>query len=429
MRRSLLSGTALLFCLALAAACGNKTEDKAEGPAPSPPAPAPSATAAPPEAPPSPLAVVLESRAPLVFSGVGGGVVVADAERKLFATAMAGGELSAAAMPEALPAEGRILGFAGKLPGSVWLLFEEPAAGKDAAKNPLYRLERGKGAWKRFAEDWRPHLAPWSKGRILAMSTSSGKLKAKVMEPHGDKPSADLPSARLDDEACAKSLRIEGIAALPSGEVFAAGHCSARRYVIVRWAEPAPSPAASAPVLAASAGAPATSPDDAGAPDGGDGDAGAPVEEAGIAGTALLVADAPAGLLHRALVAQGPNDAWALAAEGGEKAHLYRVEGASVKKEALPADLEGAPRALASASDGTLWLVTARGIWKRYPPGEWERVPPPTRQYPEPDPSWEMFDAWAADGDVWISAKHASKEAERHVLLRLRGAKDIVRWP
>jgi hypothetical protein len=411
MRRAILSGTTLLFGLVLASACGNKAQD--EAPAPAPPAPAPSAVAELPEAPLSPLAVVLESKAPLAFSGIGGGVVVADADRKHMATQAAGGELVPAAMPEALPAEGRILGFAGKLPGSVWLLFEEPAAGKDAPKNPLYRLERGKGAWKRFAEDWRPHMAPWSKGRILAMSTSSGKLKVKVMEPHGGTAPAGLPSARLDDEACAKSLRVEGIAALPSGEVFAAGHCGARRYVIVRWAAAPPAPESA----------------DAGAPDGGDGDAGAAAEETGIAGTALVVADAPAGLLHRALVLQGPSDAWALAAEKGEKAHLYRVEGASVKKADLPADLEGAPRALASASDGTLWLVTARGIWKRYPPGEWERVQPPTRQYPEPEPSWEMFDAWAADGEVWISAKHASKQAERHVLLRLRAAKEMVRWP
>lgn len=142
----------------------------------------------------------------------------------------------------------------------------------------------------------------------------------------------------------------------------------------------------------------------------------------------ILVADAPASVEHRALIAQGPNDAWALVSEISGTAHLFRIEGDVAKAEKLPADLDGAARGIAGASDGTLWLVTANGIWKRYPPGEWKRVPPPTRQYPEPDPSWEIFDVAASGADVWITARHKSKHAERNTLLRLRQAKEIVRW-
>jgi hypothetical protein len=212
--------------------CGNKE------PTPAPVSSSTSSAAPPlPDAPESPFAVVLESKGPITFSGLGGGVVVADEPRTTLATAVWGGELLSGPMPTGLPAEGRIVRFSGRLPGSLWVIFEEP--GKSTPKNPFLRLERPKGAFKQYADDWKPHLAAWSRKRILAASTSSGKLKIKVVEPYQDKPMPDWPSSALNDETCAKSLKVETLAALTTGEVFASGTCkttdSSRRHVIVRW--------------------------------------------------------------------------------------------------------------------------------------------------------------------------------------------------
>ncbi|MDI3289885.1 hypothetical protein [Polyangium sp. 15x6] len=430
--------------------CGNT--DKGPAPAPSTtttsttPAPAPA-----PEAPKGPLSVVLEAKDPITFSGVAEGVVLADAGRTRMATAAVGAELVERPMPSGLPAEGQILRFSGRLPGSVWLLFETPGgsgAKKEPVKNPFFRLEQAKGNFKPYADDWKPHLAAWSKKRILAMSTSSGKLKVKVMDPHQDEPSPDLPSARLDDEACGKSLRIEEIAALATGEVFASGHCktgdAARHHVVVRWApsiegkagetRAAPPPKASAsvaPVVASAAPEPATKED--AARDGGVEDAGADggeVEEApvGVPGQVFVLPDVPASMKHVALVAQGASDVWLLGAEENGNAHLLRLEGGAFKAQTLP-KLNAPARSLAGAGDGTLWLVTADAIWKRYPPGEWEEVAPPVYTFvPGLDSRWEMRDVWASGSDVWIAAKHIANKGERHVVLRARPAKAVVRW-
>ena len=388
-----------------------------------------------PDAPPSPLSVVLESKGALVFSGVSGGVVVADAARTVFSTAAEGAELASGPMPAGLPAEGRILTFAGRMPSSIWALFEEPKAGKDPAKNPFLRFERPKGAWKQYAEDWKPHLAAWSKSRILAVSTSSGKLKVKVVEPHQEKPTPDMPSPRLDDEACAKSLKVDGIAALASGEVFAAGHCKVngggQKQVVVRWAEAAPGPTPLPGQTPADAGTDGTGGRSGGGRGGGadagaeaDAGADATLEPVGVVGRVFVVPDAPPSMKHVAMVAQGPGDVWLLGADDAGGGKLYRLDGEKLVAQPLP-KLDAPVRALAGASDGTLWMLSEKAIWKRYPPGEWEEVPPPTRQWPEPDPRWEMQGLWAGGPDVWIAAKHASSIAERHVVLRLRPAKDV----
>ncbi|MDI1436225.1 hypothetical protein [Polyangium sorediatum] len=445
---------ALLACALVPSAllgCGNNTD---KGPAPTPSATTTATTPAP-EVPKGPLSVVLEAKDPITFSGVAEGVVIADAGRTRMATAAVEGELVEKPMPTGLPAEGHILRFSGRLPGSVWVLFETPKIEKEPAKNPFLRLEQAKGSFKAYADDWKPHLAAWSKKRILAMSTSSGKLKVKVVDPHQDKPSPDLPSARLDDEACAKSLRIEEIAALATGEVFAAGHCrtgdSGKHHIVVRWAEEAPSapsPKASAsvaPAVASAAAAPVVNEAkdvelDGGAADAGTdagtdagADAGADageVEEApvGVPGQVYVLSGVPVSMRHVALVAQGPSDVWVLGAEDNGSAHLLRLEGGVFKAQTLPK--LGAPaQSLAGAGDGTLWLVTADAIWKRYPPGEWEEVPPPAHAaVPEPDSRWEMREVWAPGSDVWIAAKHTTNKGERHVVLRARPAKDVVRW-
>lgn len=427
--------------------CGNTDKGPQPTPSATTPAPAPAPEA---PAPKGPLSVVLEAKDPITFAGVAEGVVIADAARTRMATATVEAELVEKPMPSGLPAEGQILRFSGRLPSSVWVLFETPKIEKEPAQNPFFHLEQAKGSFKQYADDWKPHLAAWSKKRILSMSTSSGKLKVKVMEPHQDKPSPDLPSARLDDEACGKSLRIEGIAALATGEVFAAGHCktedAAKHHVVVRWAPPvdvktaettsAPPPKASARVAPAVASAsPETTTNEAkdAALDGGVADAGVDggeVEEApiGVPGQVYVLPGVPASMKHVALVAQGPNDVWVLGAEGNGHAHLLRLEGGAFRAQTLPK--LGAPvRSLAGAGDGTLWLVTADAIWKRYPPGEWEEVAPPMQLLsPELDSRWDMRDVWASGSDVWIAAKHITNKGERHVVLRARPAKEIVRW-
>ena len=371
-----------------------------------------------PEAPPSPLSIVLESKKPIIFSGVAGGVVLADAGRTAFATAAEGAEITSVPMPQGLPGEGNVLQFAGRIPSSIWAIFEEPKVGKDPAKNPFLRFERAKGSWKQYADDWKPHLTAWSKNRILALSTSSGKLKIKVVEPHLDKPTPDMPSPRLDDEGCAKSLKIDAISALPSGEVFAAGFCKpadgGRKAVLVRWAEsniaPSPTPL---PV------------EDAGPNDAGASDAGPDGEPLGITGQVIFV---PEWIKPAALVAQAPGDVWLLGESEKKEGKIFRLESGKIVNQPLP-KLDAPVRALAAASDGTLWLVSERAIWKRYPPGEWEEVPPPTRAFPEPEPHWEMQNVWASGSDIWIAAKHSSSKAERHVVMRLRAAKEILHWP
>jgi len=350
-------------------------------------------------------------------------VVVADEGRTTMATAAFGGELVATPMPTGLPAEGRIVRFAGRVPNSIWVNFEEP--GKKSPKNPFLRLERQKSTFKQYADDWKPHLAVWSKKRILSMSTSSGKLKIKVIEPHQDKPSPDWPSPALSDEACAKSIKVEAIAALPTGEAFASGTCksgdSGRRHVSVRW------PGASATDKLC-AGIVDSGTENAGndAGDGADGGE-APAVPIGIPGEVFAIPEASRGMKHLALVAGNSGDVWLLGADDTNSS-LHRLEASTIGAQPLP-KFPGPARALASTGDGTLWLLSGNGIWKRTSSGEWEEIPPPTRAFPEPDPHWEMLDVWAGENDVWIAAKHSSSKATRYVVLRLRPAKDILRWP
>src|SRR5262245_28552042 len=117
--------SALLLFL-LATGCGNKDPS---GPAASASnalaasaAPSASNASAIAPAPPSPFSVVLESKAPLVLSGLEGGVWISDETRAHAAKAIGAADLSAMPMPEGLPTgPGRILGVHGRLPHAVWL--------------------------------------------------------------------------------------------------------------------------------------------------------------------------------------------------------------------------------------------------------------------------------------------------------------------
>jgi hypothetical protein len=474
---------AALAAAALAAACGNG--DRGPAPTASGSAPAPSSSGAPPgpDGPPSPLHVVLESKGAIAFSGLEGGVWIGDAARAQVAQAAGADDLAVAPMPAGLAeGPGRILRASGRLPRTIWVSFEKQKEDGKPEATPLYRLTRG--AFSRIAEDWQPQIAPWSKGRLLAASTSSGKLKIKVLEPQTDKAPPDLPGTRLDDASCEEALKLRQLAALPTGEVFAAGNCkpdrsTGTRYVVIRWVPPDAGAGVDAGTgtgtgTAADAGTGTGTGTDAsagtgtgtdagagtgtgtdagtgtgtdagtgtgtgtdagtgtGTGTGTDAGAGAPVDDGRLPGTVSVMPDAAGNLTHRALHARSATEVYA-AATGGEKgaaaSRLFRFDGAAWISEPLPPAAEPL-RALSGTTDGTLWLTTEHEVWKRPASGAWERVPLPARAFAEADGRWEIADVWAEGGDdVWIAARYASPAAERHVVLRLKPPKGVVRWP
>jgi hypothetical protein len=449
--------SALLLAL-LSASCAGKKEENSTGSAP---APSGSGSAALPDAPPSPFSVVLEAHAPPSFSGLEGGVWISDAARKQRAIATGAGDLVVSPMPEGLPGgTGSILRVTGRLPQPLWLSFETLKDDGKVDKNPLLRLR--KDSFAVIADDWKPLLVPWTKNRILAASTSSTKLKIKVVEPALPKPPDDLPSARLDDASCAKTLQIQKLTALPTGEVYVSGSCrhgspkGELRAVVIRWAPRVDAPAASASVApgaappapsaaSASAAVPPASasaaaspsalapPADAGAPDR---DAGAeaaddePIKVPGIID--LLPGVAGAGS-HRGFQAFAPDDLYLALVEAESKGkpgapRLLHFDGKAWSAADLPATTQPL-RGLSGTSDGTLWLITEHEIWKRPRGGSWEAVPPPTRAFPEPGPVWELSQVWGAGpGEVWITGRHSSSVAKRELVLRLKAPAATIRW-
>ncbi len=470
-----------------AAAC-----DRKEQPAP-PPATsvaAASASAAPAKASASPFHLALESKAPVAFSGLAGGVWVGHSALAQAAQALGAEDLEEKPMPPGLPeAPGRPLGAAGRLPNALWLSLEQPRAdGKaGAGPTPLYRL--GRDGFKRFAEDWQPQIAAWSKNRLIAASTSSGQLKIKVIEPQLKDAPPDLPAARFGDEACAKSFKLRQLAALPSGEAFAAGNCSPEgaqgtRYVVIRWpapdapggeagaaraatsaASPAPPspPSAAAPpsaapaapgasaVAASSAGAttavaPAASTTTAAAPGAsattiapgasttttataGAGVPAAAGAEAGIAGSLFVIPGSERNLAHRALFVRGAGEAYVAAVDEGRRTStLARFDGAEWAAEPPPPTPETI-QSLAGAGDGTLWALTEHHIWRRPPAGVWAEVPAPEGAFADAEASWDYQSVWASGDDVWVAGRQASKGEARHVVLRLKAPRAALHWP
>jgi hypothetical protein len=414
MRRASSAVLLTLLVTTLAAACGEKKTDPTAPPAP----PSASASAAP-EAPEGPLAVVLESKSPIVLSALAGGLVVADQARAHLARTNGAGELAVEPMPPGLPeGPGQILRAAGKTPGHVWIVYETLREDGKIDKNPLFRLE--KAGFKKYADDWKPLVAAWTKNRILAASTSSGKLKIKLIEPSlkdADLP-PDLPSARLSDAACEKSVRLEAIGATAAGDVFAAGNCkpdvaagagaSATRYVVIRW-----------PVATAASDAGADPAGDAGASD-----AGAP-EKPGLVD---VIPGVSVNLAHEALHVRSESDVWVAARDTAAKpagaSRLFHFDGATWGAVALP-PAAAVVRALAGAADGTLWLASERAIFRRATSGAWEEIPLPRRALGG-EGAWEIASLVSDDrGDVWIAAR---KSGARDVLLRTRPAPAVTRW-
>lgn len=420
MKSSLVLRLASLLLGLAPAACGNKAGD----PAPAAASAAASGSSAPaPEAPRGPLSVVLESRAPLVFAGLDNGVFIADAARTHLGRAAGDSELSDGPMPRGLPeGPGRILRAAGRMPVSVWLTYEKQKEDGKPESNPVFRLSRD--SWKQLADDWKPAIASWSKNRVLAASTSSGRLKIKVVEPSLPAPPDDLPSVHLADASCEKTLVVADLAALRTGEVFAVGTCkpdtaagagaSAKRYVAVRW------PAVAAP----DGGAP---PAHAATLDAGPGDAGAAEPaSAGPPGLVDVLPGVSVALAHEALYLRTAADAYVVGLEDTGKppgvSRLYHFDGTTWGADALPAGA-AVVRGLAGTADGALWLVTDHAIWRRASAAvAWEPV--------DPGPgAWETLGVSAVGGrDIWIAARRTGPDGTRDVILRTRPPRALVRW-
>ncbi|MBI4956902.1 MAG: hypothetical protein HY908_33100, partial [Myxococcales bacterium] len=202
---------------------------------------APSSGAAP-AAPSGPVRVALVAREPVVLSEAGGDTWIVGSKSGKVAVGKKG-ELAAGEALAGLPLDtASIARVEGRLPGSVWVSLVVPDPDKKHDRAPLYR--HFKSGWREIAPDWNPEIVPWSKNRMLAGSTSSGKLKLKIVEPQTDKPPADMPSRRIGDDACQKSFKLRDLAALPDGTLFGVGRCAVEKrasYVVVRWlASPAP---------------------------------------------------------------------------------------------------------------------------------------------------------------------------------------------
>lgn len=422
-----LSGWLLLLTLPACKGCGEDTKEVTT-------APAPSQSSAPdsPEAGASLFSLVLSSKTPLSFSGLNGGVWVGTS--KHFAQAAGSKDLKSADIPPGFPeGEGRVAKVMGRFPGSLWFSYERLGEGGKVESEPLFKLMRG--AMKQIAEDWRPHVLAWSKNRILALSTSSGRLKIKVMEPYSDKPPEDMPGAWLKDESCAKSLKVHGAVALSKGDVFAAGNCkpeggSGTRYVVIRWAAPAPSEESASkkngetPPLAPSARGTAN-PEDAWPVASADAppDAGIAEEKRGLPGEVAEMPNASRNLLHNAIMSDGHTNVWAMAAEsgGGKEGnspvrHLFRSGGDTWTEEApLPPGING----IAAEPDGTLWGISGGHVWKRGPGGGWEEV-----GLPGLGGNMQLEGVWASsERDIWLWGRMESEAP--YFVLRTRAASPI----
>jgi hypothetical protein len=419
---------ALVLLGALTAACGGKKE---QAPGTTGAASAP-LSAAVPDGPPSPFSVVLVSPGALAFSALEGGVWISDESRAHVASAAGDADLALKPMPPGLPASnGRILGVSGKLPRMVWLSVEKLKDDGKPESTPLFHLL--KDEWKLVSEDWKPEISSWSKNRILSASTSSGKLKIKVIEPAPPHPPADLPSPHLTDESCEKTLRLTRLTALSTGEVFATGTCkagspaSSPHAVAIRWGGPPASPGSSA--SAAPSPAPAASSASALASASPASSAGQEAEPSGPPGVVDLLPGASRHATSRGLVARSATLAYTAFTDqraGATLSHLLRFDGSAWVADTLPATGESV-RGLAVAADGTLWLLTEHTIWKRASGGAFEAVPPPGRAFPEPGQTWD-FSAISivGDSDVWIAAHHVSATSKRDAILRLKAPKGML---
>jgi len=370
----------ILVTAAALAACGQSKPEgatSAGASASSPSAAATSSGSAAAASPEGALAIAATAKDPIVLSEVGGGVCIIDEPAKHAACTNEAGDLEVREVPSGLPAEMvRSVRVQGRLPDTLWLTVElKPEEKKKRGKTPFLRWS--KAGLKSIADDWEPLVVPWSDNRVLAMSTSSGDLKIKLLQPFTKTPPQDQPARWVPDETCAKSLKLAEAIALPNGDVLAAGRCemgSDKRgsYVVARWSKagPAPSPAPDAPKPAPTAGpAPSASASAAAEP--------APKDdEEAKKGTPMSLQVVTIDKLRHRAIAFVSNDEIYLAAASDSDSRVYRLEPTSATPLDLP-KLDGPLLDIAVTASGDLWILTGRAAAHRRRGEAWASVPAP----------------------------------------------------
>lgn len=338
-----------------------------------------------PDAPKSPLHVVLNSNGAVSMAGVVDGVWISEGPGKRVAQAKAGADLVASATAEGLPdAWGEILNVSGTL-ANLWvsLALEKPADGS-MAKTPLFRFDGTK--FRQIDENWRALVAVWSNNRELALWQSQGRLTTKV--PLGaSKTPDDRPGADLDDSRCPFNLRLGSLAALPSGEVFLLGSCSttgakSSRSVVIQWPLEEEAPKDVDPLA----------------------DMGEPEAE-GTRGHVMVLPGLERKLSTSWMVARSAKNVLVAGVDDEaepKKSYLWRYDGAAWNAIELPnAEVV---RGVAETAAGVLWLTTENGVWTKDGAAKWQAVV-------LPEGKWTFANVAAVDDTVWIAAKRDDKGA------------------
>lgn len=415
MRSSLHRGSLLAAALILLSACSSSGSTGGDGKGSGSASPSGAAakgsasgSAAEPDA--SPLAIAITSKTSVVLSKVEGGVWIADQLGKHTATAKDDGDLEDKPAPTGLPDDILRVQYAGgRLPTALWLsVSTPPTEGKKAETNPFYMLDAKKGAWKSVTEDWQPLIVPWSKKRVLAMSTSSGKLKIKTLSPYTKTPLPDQPSMKVPDPECAKSLKLADAATITPDLVIGVGRCKLGAskqptYVLLRWKTPEKS---AEPAVVEPSPAPESSatPDAPPSPDA-DSDVGVPMTI-----TALTTDRSQ----HRAIAFAAGSAFVASGTEAGE-ARVFDVssDGDGVAVE-LP-KLEGPLLDLTLTTGGDLVLVTKTAVWRRTK-SVWTSIAPPR--------GVDLEHAKAAGDVVWLTGTRGTEG----LVMRLGAGSASLTW-
>lgn len=407
VRGLLVAGGSFLF------ACGGDKTSGASGSA-SPSASAaksaaPGASGATAEDEASPLVVVVTSPTPLVVSRLDGGVWVNDQLGKHVALALDGKDLEERPAPSGLPDDlKRVQYVGGRAPTTVWLSAATPPGdGKKVDTNPFYMLQNKANAWKPITEDWQPLVVPWSKRRVLAMSTSSGKLKIKTLVPYAKTPLPDQPSMKVPDAECAKSLKLAEAVTVTDDFVLGVGRCKLGdtkqpTYVMVRWIQTDAAPEKPAPSPEPSADTAPSSP----SPDA-DSDVGVPMK---------VVALTTDRSQHRAIAVVGTS---AFIASGTESGDARVFETTKESETPTPVELpkfEGPLLDLAATPNGDLYLVTKTTLFQRKG-GAWTPLPAPK--------GVELEHAEAAGATLWVSGKRDGGDG---LLMRFGEGSATLKW-
>lgn len=382
---------------------------------------APNGSTATSEPDPSPLAIVVTSSIPIVLSKLEGGVWISDQVGKHMAIALDGKDIEERPAPTGLPDDlKRVQYVGGRAPATVWMsAATPPAEGKKVDTNPFYMLQSKANAWKPITDDWQPLVVPWSKKRVLAMSTSSGKLKIKTLVPYSKTPLADQPSMKVPDAECAKSLKLTEAITVSDNFVLGVGRCKLGEtkqptYVALQWIKESeqltetqpdpregsapPTPTAEPTSLLVPEAPSAASPD----------------AESDVGVRMTITPITTDRSQHRAIAAAAGVAYVASATESGES-RLFELTAGDIPGAVELPKLEGPLLDVAATPNGDLYVVTKSAVWKRVQK-EWTSMPAPR--------GVELEHADAAGDVVWIAGARGAEG----ILMRLGDGSATLKW-